>query len=59
MSLNQDSYLVTLEDRAPTPENIWAVACDFKQCGILTRVAPLKLRNSKLCSVNSLTVLEY
>ena len=40
--------------------------CDFQQCGILTSVdsedpvlPPLKLRNSKCCSVGSLTVIEY
>ena len=39
---------------------------DFQQCGILTSVdsdepvqPPLKLRNSKCCSVSSLTVKEY
>ena len=43
-----------------------AVACDFQQCGFLTCVdsdEPLqpafKLRNSKLCSFNSLTIIEY
>ena len=46
--------------------NVWAVTCDFQQCGILTSVVsdeslqPLfKLRNSKCCSVSSLTVIEY
>ena len=45
---------------------ISAVACDFQQCGILTSVdsdellQPLiKLRNSKLCSVSGLTLIEY
>ena len=44
----------------------WAVTCDFKQCGILTSVdsdepaqLPFKLRNSKWCTVSSLTVIEY
>ena len=39
---------------------------DFKQCGILTSVdsdeplqPPFKLRNSKWCSVSSLTIIEY
>ena len=39
---------------------------DFQQCGILTSVdsdepvqPPLKLRNSKWCSVSILTVIEY
>ena len=47
-------------------EDNWAVTCDFQQCGILTSVdsyepvqPPLKLRNSKLCSVGSLTIIEY
>ena len=46
--------------------NIWAVTCDFQQCGSLTCVdsdeplqPPFKLRNSKWCSVSSLTVKEY
>ena len=45
---------------------IRAVTCDFQQCGILTRVdsdkplkTPLKLRNTKRCSVSSLTIIEY
>ena len=44
----------------------WAVAWDLTQCGILTSVdsdepvqPPLKLRNSKLYSVSSLTIIEY
>ena len=44
---------------------IWAVACDFQQCGILTSVdldkpvqPPFRRRNSKCCSVTSLTVIE-
>ena len=46
--------------------NNWATTCDFHQCGILTSVdsdepvqPPFKLRNSKSCSVSSLTVIEY
>ena len=45
---------------------IWAVTCDFQQCGILTSVdsyepvqPPFKLRNSKWCSVSSFTVIDY
>ena len=41
--------------------NNWAVTCDFQQCGILTWIdsveplqPPIKLRNSKWCSVSSL-----
>ena len=44
----------------------WAVACDFQQFNILTRVDldepvqhPFKLRNSIWCSVSSLTAIEY
>ena len=44
----------------------WAVTWDFQQCGILTCVdsnepvqPPFKLRTSKGCSVNSLTIIEY
>ena len=43
----------------------WAVTCDFQQCGILTCVdsdepvqPPFRRRNSKWCSVSSLTVIE-
>ena len=49
-----------------TQFTIWAVSCDFQQCGILSSVdsdepvwSPLKLRNSKWCSVSSSTVIEY
>ena len=45
---------------------IWASAWYFQQCGILTCVdldeplqPPFKLRNSKWCSVSSLTILEW
>ena len=44
----------------------WASAWDFQQCGILTCVdsdeplqLPFKFRNSKWCSVSSLTIIEY
>ena len=47
-------------------ETKWASAWDFQQCGILTCVdsdepvqSPFKLRNSKWCSVSSLTIIEY
>ena len=46
--------------------SIWATICDFQQCGILINVdsdkpvhPPFKLGNSKLCSVSSLTLIEY
>ena len=45
--------------------NIWAVTCDFQQCGILTSMdsddpvqPPFKLRNSKWDLVSSLTVID-
>ena len=44
----------------------WAVTCDFQKCGILTSVdsdepvqPAFKLRNSKWCSVSSLTLKVY
>ena len=47
-------------------KHIWAATCDFQQCRILTSVdsdepvqSPFKLRNSKWCSVSSLTLIEY
>ena len=41
--------------------NIWAVTCDFQQCGISDEPVrhPFKLRNTKWCSVSSLTVIGY
>ena len=40
------------------------MTCDFKKCGILTSVdsdkpvqSPVKLRNSKCCSISSLQLL--
>ena len=45
---------------------IWAGTCGFQQCGILTSVDsdepmqhPFNPRNSKWCSVSSLTVIAY
>ena len=53
-------------ERPPTTTCKWATICDFQQWGILTSVdseepvqSPFKLRNSKWCSVSSLTVIEY
>ena len=47
-------------------EEIWAMKCDFQQCDSLTSVdsdkpvqPPVKLRNSNLCLVCSLTVVKY
>ena len=47
-------------------KNIGAATCDFEQRGIFRSVysdepvqPPFKLRNSKQCSVSSLTVIEY
>ena len=51
-----------------TPSSLdnWAATCDFQQCVILTSVysdepvqPPFKIRNSKWCSVSSLTLIEY
>ena len=46
--------------------NNWASARDFQQCDILTWMdsdellrSPFKLRNSKWCSVSSLTIIKY
>ena len=45
---------------------MWAMTCDFQHCGILTSVdsdepvqPPFRRRNSKWCSVSSLTVIKY
>ena len=45
---------------------IWALTCDFQQCGTLTSVdsdepvqPSFKPRSSKWCSASSLTVIEY
>ena len=57
-------------ERSNQPERnrkyVWASACDFQQCGILTCVdsdepgqPPFKLRSSKWCLVSSLTLIEY
>ena len=58
-------YLRTSHRRIQDTD-IWVVAWDFQQCSILTCVdsdepvqPPFKLRNSKWCSVSSLTVIEY
>ena len=44
----------------------WATTCDFQQCGILSSVdsdeyvqPPFEFRNSKCCSVSSLTVIVF
>ena len=49
-----------------TENGKWAVTFDFQQCGILTSVdsdehvqPPFKFRNSKWCSVSSLTLIKY
>ena len=51
---------------SPYENNNIGLACDFQQCGIMTSVdsevpvqPPFKLRNSKWCSVSSLTLIEY
>ena len=61
------NYRGTLTDcRHRRLDGIWAATRDFQQCGILTSVdsdvpvqPPVKHRNSKWCSVSSLTVIEY
>ena len=60
------SYLIPNGTSIGMASAIWASAWDFQQCGILTCVdsdeplqPPVKLRNSKWCSVSSLTVIEY
>ena len=47
-------------------KQIWALTCDFQQCGMLTYVdsnkpvhPTFKLRNSKWYSVGSLILIEY
>ena len=70
--LATDYSLLMVDERFPTrpvgirTNAIWAVACDFQQCGILTSVdsdkpvqPTFKLRNSKWWSVNRLTFIEY
>ena len=61
------NYRGTLTDwRHRTLDGIRVTTRDFQQCGILTSVdsdepvqPPVKQRNSKWCSVSSLTVIEY
>ena len=70
--LATDYSLLMVDERFPTrpvgirTNAIWAVTCDFQQCGILTSVdsdkpvqPTFKLRNSKWWSVNRLTFIEY
>ena len=63
--LHSDSlYIVPLPYTYNTVYGKWAATCDFQQCGIWTSVdesvqPTLKLRNSKLCSVSSFTIIEY
>ena len=60
-------YLVRAKGEVDIRKDIiWAVTCDFKQCGILTSVysdkpvqPTFKLRTSKWCSVSSLILIEY
>ena len=47
-------------------DRLWATTRDYQQCDILTSEdsdlpvqPPVKLRNSKWCSIRSLTVIEY
>ena len=57
---------ITVNTQEPVCMNIWAVKCDFQQCGILTSVdsdelvlPPFKLRDSRWCAVSSLTLIDY
>ena len=59
-----DPYVSTMLSREH--KNHSNKTCDVQQFGILTSVdsdepvkPPVKLRNSKLCSISSLTVMEY
>ena len=59
-------YLLYLFYYLYFPFHKWAVTCDFQQCCNLTSVysdmpvkPPVMLRNSKWCSVSSLTFVEY
>ena len=52
--------------RVSITDYIWAETQDFQQCGILTCVdsdeyvqSPFKLRNSKWCSLSSLSLIEF
>ena len=60
------SFFIQSKKEGEDQELIRAATCDFHQCGILTTVdsdepvqPPFKLRNSKWCSVSSLTIIEY
>ena len=66
--LNSNGHEVPLGQNGIINSSIYigAVACDFQQFDILTSVDsdepvqhPFKPRNSKWCSVSSLTVIEY
>ena len=59
----EQSLVLFLTEINSVPD-IWTMTCYFQQCGILSSVdsdepvePPVKLRNSKWCSVSSLTVI--
>ena len=52
------------QDNTEVAHSYHKIYCDFQQCGILISVdsdepvqSPVKLRNSKCCSVSSLTLI--
>ena len=62
---NKIASLLCIFETTIASNHIWAVTCDFQQCGILTSVdpdqpvqSPVKLSNSKCCSVSILTVID-
>ena len=61
-----ESMSVIIPEPSLIDNVIWAVTCDFQQCGILTCVDSeepvwprFKLKASKWCSVSSLTLIDY
>ena len=59
---NSETPMLTYPERL----EVWAMTCDFQQCGVLTSVdsdkpvqPPFMLRNSKWCSLSSLTLVVY
>ena len=61
--LNKNTYVII---QVHSTDWIWAAAWDFQQFDIWTSVGsdehlqpPFKLRNSKWCSVSSLTIIDY
>ena len=60
-------FLISLDTLSTSLwKNNWIATCDLQQCDMLTRVdtdepvqSSFKLRNSKWCSVSSLTFIDY